>query len=343
MEKVVIIGGGIAGLSCMNALLDQGVSPLLLEGSTIGTEKMCGEFLSPQAIHLLNRWNIDTTEAIYAADFSTDKKQLTINFKKPAGAISRSQVELSLAKRAQQLGGQIREQAFITKIIPATNTTPFYLHLATGEVIQANTAIFAAGRYDQTASVPLLPYVGFKFHFEHIVKPATLLMYSLNNAYLGIVPISKNISNCACLLKSKALDNDKSTKNFLKQIIESYTQLQTIFSKQDFSNIPWLETRAPQFKRKHLPAWPRAYWIGDALATLPPAIGSGFAHALSSALIAAQCYLNNQQYHPKLKTKLLLGKVMHEIMLRPTIASRILPMLDQHPRFLHYFMNQLDY
>jgi flavin-dependent dehydrogenase len=132
VEKVVIVGGGIAGLSCLNALLDRGVSPLLLEGYTIGTPKMCGEFLAPQAVALLQNWDIGPLQEIQQASFFSKNKKFEVVFPKPAGAISRSEVELLLAKRAQKKEGRIREKALIQKIIPGTKSAPYIFHLASG-------------------------------------------------------------------------------------------------------------------------------------------------------------------------------------------------------------------
>lgn len=83
LEEVVIIGGGVAGLSCLNALLDQGISALLIEGSTIGTPKMCGEFLAPIAAQQLQRWDVDPLIPIPHAAFYAGIRQLDIHFKSP--------------------------------------------------------------------------------------------------------------------------------------------------------------------------------------------------------------------------------------------------------------------
>ena len=120
MEKVVILGGGIAGLSCLNALLDIGVDALLIEGNTIGSPKMCGEFLAPTAVRLLQLWDIGPIVPIESAQFFSRQQQLSIPFPKQAGAIARSEVELQLAQRALKLGGRIKENTAIKKNIPKT-------------------------------------------------------------------------------------------------------------------------------------------------------------------------------------------------------------------------------
>ena len=74
LEKVIIIGGGVAGLSCLNGLLDQGQSPLLLEEKTIGLPKVCGEFLAPFASLQLQKWGIGPIQPIKEVCFLIKNK-----------------------------------------------------------------------------------------------------------------------------------------------------------------------------------------------------------------------------------------------------------------------------
>ena len=46
MEEVVVVGGGPAGLSASLALLERGITPLVLERSPRPGQKACGELLA---------------------------------------------------------------------------------------------------------------------------------------------------------------------------------------------------------------------------------------------------------------------------------------------------------
>lgn len=350
MEKLVIIGGGIAGLSCLNALLDHDVSPLLLEGSTIGTPKMCGEFLAPKTAVLLENWDIGPLQKIHTAKFMAANKNFNISFPESAAAISRTEVELLLAQRARKKRGRIQENALIEKIIPATKNSPYIFYLKSGEIIEAESAIFATGKLGQETQTTMpLPYYGIKLHFGHIEIPNTLLMYSLKNAYLGIVPISNQTSNCACLIKKEEIEKSGSCKNYFANLLDQHANLNSIFKKIDLTKIDWFEGKSPDFIRKKIPSWPNAFWIGDALASFYPAIGSGFAHGISSAILAAEFYLQNkhQDYlsisHKIIKPKLQIGKLMHKLMLNPKLAKMIFPLVQHNAWLLNFFLKRLEY
>lgn len=350
VEKLVIVGGGVAGLSCLNALLDRGISPLLLEGATVGTPKMCGEFLAPQAVNLLKKWDIGPLQEIHHVDFFSREKKLNFSFSKPAGAVSRSAVELLLAQHAQKRGGRIQENVFIKKISAGTAEVPYIFSLASGEELEVDTVIFATGKLGQTNSPGMsLPYFGIKFHFPRVVKSNSLLMYSQKEAYLGIVPISADVSNCACLVKRESVERFGTGKDFFRQLLATTPILRENFQNLDLAKLAWFESRAPEFELRHLPQWPRAFWIGDALAGLYPAIGSGFSHAISSAQKVVDFYLQNNprayvhSVKQDLKPKLFLGRLMHKIMLNPFLASLVFSLLKLNPWLLNRCLKVLGY
>lgn len=349
MEKIVIIGGGIAGLSCLNWLLDQGVSPLLLEGTAIGAPKMCGEFLAPATIGLLEHWEIGPIKKIKQVNFFNQQTNLfNLMFTNPAGAFSRSAAEIQLAKRALSKGGRIRENAFIDKITPGMENSPYTFYLPTGEEIIAKTAIFATGRFNQALPTKF-PFYGIKLHFQHVLNPETLLMYSLKQAYFGIVPINKDTSNFACLIKKELIEKKGSCKQFFMELLRSHESLQQLTINDHIDQLNWFESKAPRFEYKQTPSWPNAYWIGDALANLQPAVGSGFAHSVSSAVLAAEFYLQNnplgylKKYKKIIKPKLKLGMVMHQLMLNPLLVSPGFKVLAKNPYILGQCLKKLEY
>lgn len=351
LEEVVIIGGGVAGLSCLNALLDQGIAALLIEGSTIGTPKMCGEFLAPIATQQLQLWDIDPFIPIPHATFYAGSKQLDIHFTKPSAGISRSDVELKLAARARRLGGRIRENTYLEYTTPATERTPFYFKLSTGEIIEAKSAFFATGKLSNNTDNKkiALPYFGFKLHFSHTENDYSLKMFSLDKAYLGIVPISETISNCSCLAKREAVDAATSPNEYFQHLTQSHPVLKKLLTPLDLSAIDIMSGRAPAFTQKTPPNWSNSYWIGDAIASLYPAIGSGFAHSVDSAIQAVQFYLKQQpelyriNYSKSIKTKVLLGNVLNAALLQPKVSQSALPLLKRSPKLVNLVLKKLDY
>lgn len=343
MEELVIVGGGVAGLGCLNALLDRGVSPLLIEASTIGSPKMCGEFLAPPVVLKLKQWGIGPMQAIKQVQFFSATHCLQLPFSNDAGGYARHDAEMALAARAKKYGARMIEQSPIQNITPATKHAPYRLHLMSGEIIQAREVIFATGKFSQQARAST--HIGFKTHISHVIQPETLLMFSVPGGYFGIVPVTPETSNLTCLIKRKTIEKAGSSQAYAGWALAQ----QGITIHQSSWTHPIIEGPAPGFGLKTIPNWPHAYWIGDAFASIHPAIGYGFAHSLNSALLAVDYYLKHDPigYHKALKRQMrshrIIGQCMHHLLHKPNLCSAIIPFLDSKPWISHQLLKILGY
>jgi flavin-dependent dehydrogenase len=350
MEKLVIVGGGVAGLSCLNALLDRGVSPLLLDGSWIGSPKMCGEFIAPPAVEQLTQWGLGPMCEVKQAYFLSGKKQaLHVPFRRPAAAFSRHLAEIGLAARARRKGGRVLESSPIQTITPATANSPYVLHLASGENLVTEDVIFATGKFSSLNPPKGAPlYVGFKTHIQQIIQHQTLMMLSVKGGYLGIVPISSEKSNLTCLIRKDALEQAGGKEAFLNNLVRKGSLMQRL-APFDLSALEWLEGEVRAFGLRTCPKWPRAYWIGDAWASFYPAIGYGFAHGVNSAILAADCYLqhDNQRYDQAMKqplrARLAISQWMHRVLQKPGLCDALAPVIAANPWMSHVLLKKLDY
>lgn len=348
MEEIIIVGGGVAGLSCLNALLDHGKSALLLEAKAIGSPKMCGEFIAPQALPTLNKWGIDPIP-IKQVIFNARDSRAALHFNQLAGAYSRSQAEQDLAKRALKMGGQIRSGIAIEHFIPGNSTTPFTFFLANGEKLQTKHVFFASGKLNLERREQVAPaYFGFKFHIKKIIASDSLLMFSLPGAYLGLIPVSKDTSNCACLIKAEARKKFASCKDFFQQVFLAHPTFKQLFTQQSVADIPWFETSVPHFKMASTLPFPHAHWIGDAKMNFYPAMGYGFAHSVQSAVLSVQHFLHKdsayqQNYVAHSKRIRHLSKVLHHLLLQPIFASSLLRCLHVSPFFTRRLLAKIGY
>lgn len=324
LEEVIVIGGGIAGLTCLNALLDAGIAASLYEGGMVGSPKMCGEFIAPQAVALLQDWGLSAIYPIQSAEFFVGDKKLISKLQYHAGAISRSVAEHFLAARARTLGGRVHENKRITNIHPPKSMTePFLMQLENGENLQCKTAFFATGKMN-IKSFNTATYSGIKMHLPRPPSLNCLQMFSIRHAYMGLVPISEDTCNFACLIKQDIAATNFDRIQFLTTVAEEYPEFATAIAHLDLKNHYCLQVRAPEFGLRQLPKWHNAYWIGDAMASLHPSVGSGFSHAMLSAICSVQDYVLKTQktasYRSALKRKLKVSYCLHQLLLHPMLG-----------------------
>ena len=89
MNDVVVIGGGVSGLSAAIHLADFGMKPLLIEGGRFPAHKICGEFFSPESFSFFKKWNITPPVLINRFQIFSGSDSFSQDLCTPAGSMSR--------------------------------------------------------------------------------------------------------------------------------------------------------------------------------------------------------------------------------------------------------------
>lgn len=284
-KDYVVVGGGVAGLCCALRLAELGAEPLVIEAGSYPSHKICGEFLAPDSLSQLKKWNIHPVE-IRKIHFHSFSKTLAFPLPQIAGGLSHFTLDPSLAQLAKKKGAEILTQVEIVSLQPGR---PLHtLVLSTGEIIHASHLLIATGRIPSHALIPPQPsYLGIKAHFSKISLKDTLEMFFFDKAYLGISPIENGSVNAACLAEIALADQWESPLAFLQHLISQNTLLSDYFSRGECLFSSWMIGKIPSFGMKKHPNWPAAYFLGDAVGTTPPVTGNGLSMAIQGGVMAA--------------------------------------------------------
>lgn len=329
--EFLIIGGGVAGLAVANRLADLNASSLIIEAGLYPSQKVCGEFLSPECLPFLEEWGIIPDHLISRVRLFKKNLSFTFPFPLPAGSMSRINLEGVLIDRAQKKGCHILFQTQVLEIkTPHQTGEKYYLiTLSNGETLKVKNLFIGAGRlaYSSSTPPPQMKYTGFKAHFHGVKVEDTLHMHLLPGAYVGISQVEKDVVNVACLAKRKM---EVSSMSSLNDYLFRVPQIKEVLAKGHLDSVGWLKTSIPEFTIKTTPSWDNAYFIGDAAGTIPPATGDGLAMAITSGYLAANYALNQDpqgfknawQDHYRLRIR--YGKILHHLMMRPFLSAMAL-------------------
>lgn len=316
MKKIVIIGGGVAGLCALNRLLDLGISATLIEAGSYPSHKICGEFFSPEALPILAAWDLEPTTKIEKISLISDKSRLSFSLPSPAGSQSRFDFDQRLVDRAEKMGGTIitktKVQDICTESIILENGTS----MPYSELIVSSGRLFGAS--------PHMEYIGFKGHFKGIENLNGLEMFMFTGGYAGLSPIDHAQANFACLLRLNHFDKDK----WLLQLFEQVPLLRDRLQTGELLFNEWLSCQVPNFGIKKNPIRPHTYFVGDAAGVIPPASGLGLSLAISSGWLAAEyaaCgdYTGfSEAWKKKYRKIFAYGHCLHKLFMAP----KILPM-----------------
>ena len=299
---------------------------------------------------VLEQWGIPDLRLIHQVQFHHGSRPWCFTLPRPAVAIQRQVVECALAARARALGARIRERSAIQQITPATANSPFRLQCTNGEMLEARQIIVATGKLLTPALPSASGYVGFKTYIPQVLSPDGLDMFSLSRGYLGVIAVTQELSNLTGLVTQEAMRHAGGTQAFLQHFLQTQPLFKLSAMQRQAAVAACLEGAAPGFGRRALPAWPGAWWIGDAIAAIHPAIGYGFAHSVATALIASAGYLQQVRHigsvpahRDKLRTILGLSGLMHHLLQRPACFRLLTPLLRRYPIIGRKFLHTLDY
>lgn len=340
-EKVTIVGAGVAGLSSAIRLAQKGVNVTVIEAGKGPSHKICGEFLSPECIALLNSWEI-YPYLIEKAQFYLADKQIEFSFPSQAGALSHLKLDELLIDKAKQHGVEflfntkVKEIEFAKqhnkqhKIIFENNT-----HFLT------KTLFLATGRWGGKQKNNGV-FVGIKAHLNNSLMSNQLKMFAMPGAYVGLAKVDENTINFAALITKKKYQKQKNIENVLKYLCCNSTELKKMM---DQSNVvtDWMTCEIPKFGIKNNSFYPNVYYIGDAFATIPPACGAGLSLSILGGCLAAECYCqyDAKAYHENwqiiCKKPIRAGKMFHHILANPFLGKpliRLTKVLPNIPELL---------
>jgi len=315
MKKIIIVGGGVAGLSALNRLADLGVSATLIEAGDYPSHKICGEFFSPGCLPILNNWDLEPVEKIDRMSFITKNRALSFSLPVAARSQSRFDFDVRLVERAEKMGATVITKTKVKEI------REYDVVLENGETLPHTDLIMSSGRL--FATPPLFRYVGLKAHFKGIDIQNTLELYSFSGGYGGLSPIENGCANFTCLMPI----SDDNKDQLLQKLFEEVPQLQERLQKGDRVYDEWMMSKVPQFGIKQTPAWPNTYFIGDAAGTVPPASGLGLSLAITSGYMAAEYVMkgNYQGFRKawvaKYKKSFTYAHLLHRFMMSPSLSN----------------------
>jgi flavin-dependent dehydrogenase len=324
----LIIGGGVASLSAANRLVDLGENPVLIEGGDYPSHKVCGEFISPEALPYLEDWGIIPECRVKNITCISGTSKFQFTFPKESAGMSRFELDTHLAQRITSNGGTVLVNTKVLELKPTIekSETLYLAKLSNGKTFKARNVFIGSGRFFQTANTPNnMPYLGFKAHFSGIQLNESLHMHLLESAYIGMSHVKQDVVNVACLTK---INNPvKEPLLELHKLLDRAPLAKEMLNSGKLIFDEWLFTKAPTFEIKTNPPLKNVYFIGDAAGTIPPATGNGLGMGITSGYMAADysitqdCDGFRKAWNKRYASRILKGRMLHQVMMNPTLTE----------------------
>ena len=273
-KPIIIVGGGLAGLSLGIGLRQRGISVKLFEAGKYPRHRVCGEFISGLGQRSLDRLGlrdklisagarVAETAAFFSHKISSREKTLP----EPALCLSRFALDNLLAQEFARLGGD--------------------LHFGSRWTGNFDEGIIrATGRRAQIV-VEGWRFFGLKVHARNVALKADLEMHFVPDGYVGLCQLSGGEVNICGLFRSRTTLSDLSSRwrEWLKgprgSVLQAHLS-EAVFDEDSFCSVAGLSLE-PQRAIAH-----DECCIGDSLTMIPPVTGNGMSMAFESAELALE-------------------------------------------------------
>jgi flavin-dependent dehydrogenase len=286
---LAIIGGGPAGSCAAIVAARPGARVALFEARDFPRHKVCGEFVSAEALDVLvsllqnmptGRAIIDTAPVVQRTRLFLGRRIIEVQVSPAALSITRYDLDAQLWMAAQAAGVETRSNCEVTA---AEGNGPFHLTTSCGN-LSAKALVIAAGRWSQFTPDRSMPggprWIGVKGHFRELNANPSTDLYFFENGYCGVQPVGNDAVNACAMVRS-----DRATS--LPEVFALHTALAKRAAA--WSAVSQPVSTAPLIYRNPQPARGNAMFAGDAAAFIDPFVGDGISIALRSGRLAAQC------------------------------------------------------
>jgi menaquinone-9 beta-reductase len=300
-KKIIIAGGGLAGLVTAIRLARNNFDCTLIEKKAYPFHRVCGEYISNETADFLKR------EKLYPSEFNPPQiNQLQLssvngkNTTTPLGlggfGISRYTYDNFLYEIAKEAGVQFQLNTQIDSI-QYTNHK-FTILTQQGE-LAADRVVGSFGKrskLDIQLSRNFIrqrsPYVGVKYHARTNHSSNTIALHNFRGGYCGVSNIEDGKTNI-CYLTSR--DNVKRFGNIRaleENVLFENPHLRKIFNEADFLFDKPEAINEISFETKE-PVYQHILMAGDAAGMIAPLCGNGMAMAIHSAKILSDLIISN--------------------------------------------------
>lgn len=303
---VAIVGGGPAGSTLAALLAGRGIRVAVIDRDLFPRDKLCGEFLSYDALPVLAPLGVVAeldriaAPAIEHCRIIGSRRTYEFALPRPARGISRLTLDNLLLETAERRGALRLDGWTAANIAPRERHVILQRNSERRE-LAARVIVGAWGRWGRFDKQLGRAFVrdrsrrnfGFKRHYRPVAPaPATSIdLYSFRRGYLGVNGVEGGVTNICGLVHASRLSGHRGGwETFIDTLRSEEPRLESLFAAHESAQEGYLSSE-PVIFRARSAVEEGVFMVGDASGIIDPLTGNGMAMAIQSALLAAPILL----------------------------------------------------
>ena len=356
--EVVIIGGGLAGLTSAIHLSKSGLKVILIEKNDYPKHKVCGEYISNEVLPYFQWLDLDIfilkPSHISRMEFSTAKGKM-ISGTLPLGGfgISRYELDNYLFEKAIENGCQIIQDT-VSDIQFIKNE----FHISTANNLEV-TSKLVLGAFGKRSTIDLKlnrdfiqknsPWLAVKAHYSGDFPSDLVGLHNFKGGYCGVSKVEKNKINICYLADYETFKQYKNIEEFQSKIVCNNPHLKAIFENCKLLFEKPIAISQISFEKKKA-VENHILMIGDTAGLIHPLCGNGMAIAIHSAKIVSELIINffgnkissrkeleekyTREWNTNFKSRLATGRFLSKILRKENLATFLMQLLALFPFLL---------
>ncbi|MEN5088540.1 NAD(P)/FAD-dependent oxidoreductase [Sphingobacterium faecium] len=360
---VIIIGGGLAGLTAALHLSKKGLKVTLIEKYTYPRHKVCGEYLSSEVLPYLDWLGLDILQLhptiINKLKFSHQNGKIA-NAHLPLGGlgVSRYSLDNFLYLKAIAMGCSVIK-ATVTAV---TFKVDRFTVVTENQILITEIVLGAYGKRSNMDQVlernfisKTAPWLAVKGHYTGDFPNDVVALHNFKGGYCGITKVENNTINMCYLADLKSFKKYRNIAEFEQNVLYKNRHIKSFFEKSTVLFDKPITISQISFDRKPI-IENHILMIGDAAGLIHPLCGNGMAMAMHSAKISSELILDyytgkiptrkllekefTRQWKQNFGKRLLIGNLLAKALQHQTITTLLIHIATMFPSVLPKIIKQ---
>jgi menaquinone-9 beta-reductase len=300
--EVAVIGGGLAGLVAATFLSKRGAEVLLIEKKSFPFHRVCGEYISNEAVGFLSREGLLPNRTDLPQLFNFELSDTLGNTARiPLGlggfGVSRYLLDDWMCQKAKDSGVQVLTSTQVNEVRYIQREDFFELTLSDSSIVHARFVIGAYGKrskLDKFLQREFIerrsPYLGVKYHIKTDYLRDTVALYNFQGGYCGLNAIEEGKFNLCYLGDREQLRKYGSIEAMEESVLLKNPILKRIWDESEFLFEKPEVISEINFEPKK-PVENHILMAGDSAGLITPLCGNGMAMAIHAGKLAAEAII----------------------------------------------------
>jgi flavin-dependent dehydrogenase len=355
---VLIIGGGLGGLTTALHLNIMGITAAVLEKNPYPHHKVCGEYLSNEVLPYF-KWlgiDIESLSPTHIDKFeitAQNGKSLLIDLPLGGVGISRYELDNFLYLKLIEQGGMVIED---TVDDFSFENDQFRVSTKLHHTYFAKQVI---GAYGKRAAIDIKLersfikkksyYLAVKAHYEGNFPDDLVALYNFNGGYCGVSKVEEGKINICYLANYETFKHFKNLADYQDSVLCQNKALKELLKNCKMKFEAPITISQISFAKKESVV-DHALMIGDSAGLIHPLCGNGMAMAIHSAKICSELligYFNGQlknrkvleqsyisEWNKNFKMRLRVGHILSSLLKNEKMGNVLLNTITKMPVLL---------